>query len=48
MPFLQDFALAPDTALRCMGIALAVGLLSTFIPAYQATRRPIVEGLKAV
>ncbi|HJW08145.1 MAG TPA: FtsX-like permease family protein [Holophagaceae bacterium] len=48
IPFLQDFALEPRTALVCMGIALVVGLVSTFIPAYQATRRPIVEGLKAL
>ncbi|HJU83661.1 MAG TPA: FtsX-like permease family protein [Holophagaceae bacterium] len=48
IPFLQDFGLEPQVALLCMGIALGVGLVSTFIPAYQAIRRPIVEGLKAV
>jgi len=48
MPFFADFAILPRTALLCMGGALVVGALSTFIPAYAATRRPITEGLKAV
>ncbi|HJV23703.1 MAG TPA: ABC transporter permease [Holophagaceae bacterium] len=47
-PFFADFAIQPRTALYCMGGALIVGALSTFIPAYAATRRPITEGLKAV
>ncbi|MDE3244558.1 MAG: FtsX-like permease family protein [Acidobacteriota bacterium] len=48
VPFLEDFALLPSTMLLCFGITLLVGLLSTFIPAYQATRRPIVEGLRSI
>jgi len=48
MPFFADFAILPDTVLACMGGALAIGVLATFIPAYAATRRPITEGLKAV
>ena len=47
-PFFADFAILPRTILACMGGALAVGALSTFIPAYAATRRPITEGLKAI
>ncbi|HJV91042.1 MAG TPA: FtsX-like permease family protein [Holophagaceae bacterium] len=47
-PFFADFAIQPRTIGVCMGGALAVGALSTFIPAYAATRRPITEGLKAV
>jgi putative ABC transport system permease protein len=47
-PFFADFAIQPRTILVCMGGALAVGALSTFIPAYAATRRPITEGLKAI
>ncbi len=47
-PFFSDFAILPRTILACMGGALAVGALSTFIPAYAATRRPITEGLKAI
>jgi putative ABC transport system permease protein len=48
MPFFADFAILPDTVLACLGGALAIGLLATFIPAYAATRRPITDGLKAV
>jgi putative ABC transport system permease protein len=48
MPFFADFAVAPRTMLLCMGTGLAVGLLSTFIPAYAATRKPITEGLKTL
>jgi len=48
MPFFADFAVTPATGLLCMGGALGVGLLSTFIPAYAATRRPITEGLRAI
>lgn len=48
VPFLEDFALLPSTMLLCFGITLAVGLLSAFIPAYQATRRPIIEGLRSI
>ncbi|HJW34383.1 MAG TPA: ABC transporter permease [Holophagaceae bacterium] len=47
-PFFADFAILPRTILICMGGALIVGALSTFIPAYAATRRPITDGLKAI
>ena len=48
MPFFADFEVAPATSLLCLAGALAVGLLSTFIPAYAATRRPITDGLRSV
>ncbi|MBL0311435.1 MAG: FtsX-like permease family protein [Holophagaceae bacterium] len=48
VPFLEDFSLLPSTMLLCLGITFVVGLLSTFIPAYQATRRPITEGLRSI
>lgn len=47
-PFFADFAILPRTIVICMGGALIVGALSTFIPAYAATRRPITDGLKAI
>ncbi len=47
-PFFADFAILPRTIFICMGGALIVGALSTFIPAYAATRRPITDGLKAI
>jgi len=46
--FLQDFRLANETILLCMGMALIIGFISTIIPALAATRRPIVEGLRAL
>ena len=48
VPFLEDFTLEPITMLLCLGVTFAVGLISTFIPAYQATRRPITDGLRAI
>jgi hypothetical protein len=48
MPFFADFAILPETVLACLGGALAIGLLATFVPAYAATRRPITDGLKAL
>lgn len=46
--FLQDFRLANETILLCMGMALLIGFISTIIPALAATRRSIVEGLRAL
>lgn len=48
MPFFEGFSIEPRTILVCMGGALAVGLVSTFVPAYSSTRRPITDGLKAI
>lgn len=46
--FLQDFHLANETILLCMGMALVIGFISTIIPALAATRKSIVEGLRAL
>ena len=48
IPWLSDFSLPGDTLLFCLNATVAVGILSTFIPAYQAIRRPIVEGLRSL
>jgi len=48
IPWLNDFQVQRATLLFCFQATLATGLLSTFIPAYQAVRRPIVEGLRAL
>jgi putative ABC transport system permease protein len=48
IPWLNDFQLKPETLLFCLQATLGVGALSTFIPAYQAIRRPIVDGLRAL
>jgi putative ABC transport system permease protein len=47
-PFFQDFDVHLSTMAVCMGGALAVGLVSTFMPAYEAVRKPITEGLKTL
>ncbi|MFM8233842.1 MAG: ABC transporter permease [Holophagaceae bacterium] len=46
--FLQDFYLANSTIVLCMGMALVIGFISTIIPALTATRKSIVEGLRAL
>jgi putative ABC transport system permease protein len=48
IPWLSDFQVQAPTLLLCLQATLAVGLLSTFVPAYLAVRRPIVDGLRAL
>ena len=48
LPWMADFIITPETLLLCVLITLALGLVSTFIPAYRASRRPITEGLRAL
>ena len=48
LPYLQDFTIAGEVLMFCLNATVGVGLLSTFIPAYQAVRRPIIEGLRAL
>jgi putative ABC transport system permease protein len=48
VPWLSEFRIQPETLLFCLQATLAVGLVSTFLPAYQAIRRPIVEGLRSL
>jgi len=44
---LRHLALTPSVALLCFVIAGAIGLVSAFIPAFQASRIPILEALKS-
>lgn len=48
LPYLQDFTINSETQMLCLHATMIVGILSTFIPAYQAVRRSIVEGLRAI
>lgn len=48
LPYLVDFGIAPATLVLCLSATFGVGLLATFIPAYRATRRPIIEGLRSL
>ncbi len=44
---LRHLTLTPSVALLCLGIAAAIGLVSAFIPAFQASRIPILEALRS-
>ena len=44
---LRHLSLTPSVALLCFGIAGLIGLVSAFIPAFQASRIPILEALKS-
>lgn len=48
IPWMADFFIRPDTLLLCVLLTLAIGLLSTFVPAYRASRRGITDGLRAL
>ena len=48
LPWMADFIITPETLLLCVLLTLVLGLLSTFVPAYRASRRPITEGLRAL
>jgi putative ABC transport system permease protein len=48
IPWMADFFITPDTMLLCLLMTLVLGLLSTFVPAYRASRRPITDGLRAL
>ena len=48
LPYLQNFHIDAGTMSLCFHATLAVGTLSTFIPAYRAARRPIVDGLRGL
>ncbi len=47
-PTSQNFSIDLGTMALCFQATLGVGILSTFIPAYRATRRPIVDGLRSL
>lgn len=46
--FLQRFYVTPQTLTLCALIGLGVGILSAGIPAWQASRRPVVDALRRV
>jgi putative ABC transport system permease protein len=45
MPALRNLAVTPAVGLICLSAALLIGLVSSFIPAWNASRTPIVESL---
>lgn len=48
LPWMADFYIRPDTLMLCVLMTLGIGLLSTFIPAYRASRQRITDGLRQV
>ena len=44
---LRHLSLTPSVALLCLAIAGIIGLVSAFIPAFQASRIPILEALRS-
>jgi len=46
MPALHTLAITPTVGLICLAGALAIGLVSSFIPAWNASRTPILESLR--
>jgi putative ABC transport system permease protein len=44
---LRHLSLTPSVAFLCLGIAGVIGLVSAFVPAFQASRIPILEALKS-
>ncbi len=46
MPAIQYVAVTPPVALICLGAALLIGLISSFVPAWGASRTSILEALR--
>jgi putative ABC transport system permease protein len=43
---LHNLSLTPVTTVLCLGIALLIGLISSFIPAWNAARTNILDSLR--
>jgi putative ABC transport system permease protein len=43
---MKTLAITPDVALLCIALAFLIGVVSSFVPAWGASRRPILEALK--
>ena len=46
MPALHTIAITPPVGLICLASALLIGLVSSFVPAWNASRTPILESLR--
>lgn len=46
MPQLHNMSITPLTALLCLGIAVFIGVVSSFIPAWNAARTNILDSLR--
>jgi len=43
---MKTLSIHPPVALACLGVAAAIGLISSLVPAWSAARTPIVEALR--
>lgn len=48
LPWLADFQIPSSTLLFCLNATMGLGIVSTLVPAYRATRRPIIDGLRSL
>jgi putative ABC transport system permease protein len=46
MQQMKTLSITPDVAAICVGLALFIGVISSFVPAWNASRTPILESLK--
>jgi putative ABC transport system permease protein len=46
MPQLHNLSIQPITALICLGVAVFIGIISSFIPAWNAARTNILDSLR--
>ncbi len=46
MPQLHNLSITPITALICLGVAVFIGIVSSFIPAWNAARTNILDSLR--
>jgi ABC-type antimicrobial peptide transport system permease subunit len=46
MPALKTLGITPLVGLLSLGVALAIGVLSSFVPAWNASRTSILEALR--
>jgi putative ABC transport system permease protein len=43
---LKTLSIHPPVALACLGVAVVIGLISSAVPAWNASNTPIVEALR--
>jgi putative ABC transport system permease protein len=43
---LKTLSIEPRVAVTCLAVAAAIGVVSSFVPAWSASRTPIVEALR--
>jgi ABC-type antimicrobial peptide transport system permease subunit len=44
---MKTLTITPDVAVLCVALAIAIGVLSSLVPAWNAARMPILESLRS-